>query len=195
MAGRPRKDGPRHPCGKLVRTSPIPPEVLEKRRLLVGDRLRDDPRAGYPLGILFLRNAILAADHQAGLRYAGLHAAVWGNGAVKSHLETVIYGLRGRAFEAVDGTERERRMIKLAGELGEATAALHRLPTRRPYDVLSNIAIYERPMRFMDTSRNRSAAAWAADRRDLDALLEATSALAALWDIERRGETQKLVAE
>ena len=52
-------------------------------------------------------------------------------------------------------------------ELRRADAVLRRLDTRRPYYVLQNLAVYEREMRFMDTSRPRSLAAWTADQRDL----------------------------
>jgi hypothetical protein len=45
-------------------------------------------------------------------------------------------------------------------------------------------------MRFMDTSRPRSRAAWIADKRDLDALREATGALARRWALWHDGEEQ-----
>ena len=185
MAGRPMVDGPRHPCGKLVQGLPPTPELVEKRRLLVGDNKAADPRAGYPLGILYLCGAIMHGDYAAGMRYAGLYAAVWGKGQIKSHLESVIYGLH-RGVDIEDSVEREKLQMKLAGELGEATAALLALGTRRPYHVLTNIAIYEHPMRFMDTARARTPAAWTADQRDIEALTEATGTLAELWKIERK---------
>jgi hypothetical protein len=72
-------------------------------------------------------------------------------------------------------------MERAADQLGQANAAVMALGTRRPYQVLQNIAVYEREMRFMDTSRARTPGAWAADQRDLDALQEATDALAKLW--------------
>lgn len=186
MAGRPRQDGERHPCGKLRPAGPSI-EAIEKRRILVGDRAFKksgelDPRAGYPLGILYLRGQLTHADYAAGMRFAGLYAAVWGKGQIKSHLEAVVHGLR-RGVDLADNAERERLLIRLADELGEATAMLLRLATRRPYDILTNIAVYERPLRFMDTARARSPAAWAADGRDLEALQTATDALVRLWKI------------
>lgn len=182
MAGRPLQDGDRYPCGKLKPTQPV--DAIEHRRLLVGDKAID-PRAGYPLGILYLRGAIMHGDYAAGMRYAGLYSAVWGKGQIKSHLESVIYGLR-RGAARDDDADREGRQIELAGELGEATAALLALPTRRPLHVLNNLAVYEHPMRFMDTARARTPEAWRADQRDLDALTDATGILAEHWQIERK---------
>lgn len=184
MGGRPKADGPRHPCGKLVQATPATTELLDKRRILVGDKA-DDPRAGYPLGILYLRGAIMHGDYAAGMRFGALYASIWGRGSIKSHLENVLYGL-SRGIDLDDDAEREKLRIKHADELGEATAALLALPTRRPYHVLTNLAVYERPMRFMDSARSRTPEAWRADQRDLEALTDATGALATLWKIERK---------
>lgn len=186
--GRPALSGPRYLSGDLKPRGPHDATV-EKRKLLVGDRAFTkkgalDPRAAFPLGILYLRRAILHGDYRAGMRFAGLYAAVWGKGQIRSHLEAVIYGLRGVGWD--DEAKREKRQLELAEDLGQATAALHALPTRRPYHVLVNLAVYERPLRFMDTERARSPAAWAADERDREALTEATARLAELWGIERR---------
>lgn len=185
MVGRGRTDGPRHPCGKLVQTPVSLPDLLEKRKLLVGEHAATDPRASHPLGILNLRGAITGIDYAAAMRFAGLYAAVWGRGTVRSHLETVIYGLRGHDYDDVSDIEREKRRLQLAGELGAATAVLVALGSSRPYHVLCNIAVYERPMRFMDLSRARSPAAWQADERDKSALREATDALAQHWKMGR----------
>lgn len=182
MAGRPLQQGDRYPCGKLKPAQPV--DALEQRRVIVGDKA-GDPRAGYPIGILYLRGAIMHGDYKAAMRFAGLYAAVWGKGQVRSHLEAVIYGLRGGMI-AADEAKRERKQLELAEELGTATAKLLSLPSRRPYHVLTNLAVYERPLRFMDTARARTPAAWAADERDREALLEATNALAELWGIERK---------
>jgi hypothetical protein len=178
-------DGDRHPCGKRVQAPTDEPGALEKRRLLVGDDAAD-PRAGHPLGILALRGVITPIDYAAALRFAGLYVALWGRGRIRSHLETVIYGLRGADYDELGEAEREIRRLRLAEMLGEATAVLLALPTRRPYHVLCDIAVYERPMRFMDICRQRSASSWAADERDKASLTEATDALAQLWKMGRR---------
>jgi hypothetical protein len=186
-AGRNRKAGDRYPSGKLVHHAAPPRQsaTFEKRRGLVGgDAL--DQRAGYPLGILYLRGAIKPVDHAGGMRFAGLYAAVWGNGAIRSHLEAVIHGLR-RGVDRDDDPERERRQRRLAGELGEATAVLLALPSRRPYEVLLSMGVFENPLRFMDVTRASSPGARRADQRadqaDIDALIVATGALAVLWRI------------
>lgn len=183
MPGPKRRDGKRHPGGKLVQEVDPTPEVLRNRALHVGDDKARDPRAGYPIGILALRGAINHGDYVAAMRYGALYASVWGRGSIRSHLAEVVSGLRGSRWS--DAGEREAIQIRLAGQLGEATAALHALPTRRPYSVLVNLAVYEHPMRFMDTARARTAEAWAADQRDLEALTEATGTLAKLWEIGR----------
>ena len=178
MAGRGRKDGARHPCGKLVQAPLSPPDLIEKRRILVGDDVTNE-LASYPLGILRMRGLLTPIDHAAGLRYAGLYASIFGRGAIKSHLESVIYGLRG-GLKVVDEAF-EARQRQLADDLGRATAVLTGLQTQRPYRILCNIAIYEHPLRFMDLTRARTPAAWQADQRDVEALQEATDALAKHW--------------
>lgn len=193
MTGRPRKDGPRHPSGQLVQRVEPTEQLLEKRRILVGEDHASSKRAGYPLGILRLRGVITETDHAAGIRYAALHHVVWGTGTPKSHLAQLISGLVGAA-SSVDDPAREKRLIEAADQLGQANAALMALPTRRPYHVLQNIAAYERPMRFMDTSRARTPAAWAADQRDIDALQEATDALARHWKLGHYAE-RKVAAD
>lgn len=179
MTGRPRKDGPRYPAGQLKPEVPPTPETIEHRRIVAGDKAAD-PRASYPLGILAIRGAITGTDHAAGLRFAALHQVVWGRRQPRSHLAQLVAGITGAAA-AIDDPVREKRIREAAEQLGEAIAALKALPTSRPSHVLENIAVYDRPMRFMDTARARTPAAWAADQRDLEALQEATDALAKLW--------------
>src|SRR4051812_15094197 len=123
MVGRNRKDAPRKPCGRLVEADLGEPSTLEQRRVLVGDAATN-PKAGYPLGILCLRGALTPVDYRAGMKFSGLYAAVWGKGAIRSHLETVVYGLKGKNFSELEEIDREKRMIDLADQLGQATAVL-----------------------------------------------------------------------
>jgi hypothetical protein len=201
--GRPAKPGPRYPSGDL---KPVyhqgTTRLLAHRAALVGCNKADDPRAGYPLGILHLCGLISGAEHGAGLRYARLHDLVFGRGLPSSPLAKVMAGIaRGvaaanephrvkRLIAAADHPERLQRLREAGEELDRANAVLLGLSSRRPYHVLQNIAVYEREMRFMDTSRSRSRAAWAADQRDLDALREATGALARHWVLRHDGEEQ-----
>jgi len=72
--GRPRKTGPRHPSGQLVRTRPQPNErVLEERRQLVGDsgalHLGD-----HPLDVAMARKLITQRQHRAGMAFMRIHA-------------------------------------------------------------------------------------------------------------------------
>lgn len=182
------KAGPRFPCGKLrYQIDRGHATVLAHRDRLIGggEGSGRDPRAGYPLGILYARGLLMHGDHTAGLRYAGLHAIVWGgNKTPASHLANVIAGISHPPI--ADLSSHDAIVARCASELGEAIGALTRLGTRRPLHILENIVVYERPMRFMDTARARTPAAWQADQRDLDALRDATGTLAELWKIERQ---------
>jgi hypothetical protein len=96
----------------------------------------------------------------------------------------------GRLIAAADDPERLKRLTEAGEELNRANAVLLGLSSRRPYHVLQNIAVYQREMRFMDMSRPRSAGAWAADQRDLEALREATGTLVRHWALRHQGEEQ-----
>jgi len=205
--GRPAKPGERYPSGALKPQRDLGAIQLRGRRaaLVGGDGKADDRRAGYPLGILNLRRLLTDADHATGLRYARFHHLVFGCGSPPSLLGTVVAGV-ARAVTAPDEPHRIRRLIAAEDdperlkrlrwaeeELRRANAVLLGLDTRRPYDVLQNIAVYEREMRFMDTSRPRSLAAWTADQRDLEALRQATGALIRHWG--HRGYEEKRAAD
>jgi hypothetical protein len=199
--GRPIKPGERYPSGDLKRQhDPGSAGLLARRTEVVGEDRAGDQRAGYRLGILYLRGALKSVHHVAGLRYARLHDLVHGNGFPPSQLAVFTAGTtRGptsineprplrRLLAAADDPERLKRLSDAIGELRRADAVLLALGTRRPYNVLQNIAVYEREMRFTDTSRSRSPAAWAADLRDLKALKQATAALARHWGLGEHRE-------
>ena len=168
------------------------------RATLLGHDKVEDPRAGYPLGILKLRGLISDAEHDAGLRYAKLHRLVFGSSSPRSPLAKVAAGGTTRTGVSNEPTQVQRLIVaaedpnlrRMKEELDRATAVLRGLDTRRPHDVLQNIAVYQQPMRFMDTSRARTPAAWRADQRDLDALRQATRALARHWRLGHQGEKQ-----
>lgn len=199
MTGRPRKDGPRHPSGQLVQRVEPTEQLLEKRRILVGEDHASSKRAGYPLGILRLRGVITETDHAAGIRYAALHFAAWSGitpgrlSRMSSHLRAAVASALGSPSLLDDGKLEERR-LQAADELGKANTVLWGLPTRRPYDMLMNIAVNERPLRFMDLTRARTPAAWKADEQDKAALQEATDALARHWKLGHYAE-RKVAAD
>ena len=60
-AGRPRKDGPRYPSGKLRQVTPAGPtdELMAKRAELVGTAYATHPDAGWLVGILYLRGDMM----------------------------------------------------------------------------------------------------------------------------------------
>jgi hypothetical protein len=206
--GRPRHDSVREPNGRARRAGRRArfyrdfgtAEALARRTQLVGgfpdpsDPRREcdpaDKRAGYPLGILYLRGDISDAQYEEGVRYARLHLVLFGAGSTKSCLAALQVDQLGDAASEdnrpLDDATRDELMAELETELGEATAALHALPTRRPYSVLCNIVLYDRKLRFMETSRRRTPEASDADRRDLDALKLALDTLVALGQRRRR---------
>jgi len=59
-AGRPRKDGPRYPSGKLRQAQAVGPtdELITKRSELVGTNYATHPDAGWLVGILYLRGEL-----------------------------------------------------------------------------------------------------------------------------------------
>jgi len=184
--GRPRKDGERYPNGRIKRAK-SPPTSLGHRSILA-EGLEDpdhpgmpvdpkDQRLGYPLGVLYLQRKLTKAQHDIAVEFGNLHAAYYGRGSVRSHLQSFAGATtRGQ----MDEDERERKRAKLSDTLDH-------LP-RRPRDVLLNLAVYERPLRFMDTTRARSEAARKADERDCEALIEATRVLAKHWGFDRSAE-------
>jgi hypothetical protein len=200
--GRPRHFKVREPNGRarrLARGARIyqdygTDEALARRATMVGgfpdpsEPKRNcspaDKRAGYPMGILFLRGDITEAEYEAGLRYVRLHFKLFGSGSTHSHLANIQVGnldieAPGEELQLTDA-EKDELVARAETELTDSTAALQALPTRRPYSILCNLALYDRPMRFMDTSQRRTPGASLADDRDLEALKLALDTLAAM---------------
>lgn len=186
-AGRPRNpDVAREPNGRAKRNAEtINEQQAEKRRALGLDPR--DQRAEYPLGVLLARGVIGELDHAAGLRFAALHQIVFGRRSPKSHLAPVVSQIMGAPLLA-DDPERERRVAEAGEAYGDAWRVLKALPSSRPGHVIENIAIYDRPLRFMDLTRPRSPEAWRADQRDIEALKDATDALARHWNMGKYGD-------
>lgn len=72
--GRPRKNGPRHPGGKLVQPKLTPNErVVEERRQMLGS---DDglERASHPLDLMLARGWVTERQHRAGMAVGRIHA-------------------------------------------------------------------------------------------------------------------------
>ena len=98
----------------------------------------DPALTSYPLGIL-LANAVLTDDqHKAVCRYAWLHWAVFGRPSVAA----VSWEFADRAMPVERDRESEERKL---GEIHKEFQASH----RRCRAILDNIAIYERPPRWM----------------------------------------------
>jgi hypothetical protein len=199
--GRPRHNSVREPNGRARRQARKSgfqrdygtDESLARRAMMVGGfpdpaepKRNCDPadkRAGYPLGILYLRGDITEPEYDEGLRYTRLHVALFGSGSTNSCLGTLQVDNPDdipSPSDWLDDAKREKLIHRLEIELDEASSALHALPTRRPYSILCNLALYDHPMRFMDTSRRRTPEASQADARDLAALKLALDTLVLL---------------
>ena len=80
--GRPRRtNAKRDRRGRAIREPSVDhgtPELLEKRRALVGTKFVKDQRSGDPLGVLCLNGHITDDQRQAGIEYARLCWAMFG---------------------------------------------------------------------------------------------------------------------
>jgi hypothetical protein len=185
--GRPRKNGPRQPNGKLRQRRSIDDRghdlTLAHRAIVIAGADPRDPRAGYALGILLLRGDIDESEHDAGLIYAALFAAVHGAGTTpRSHLAALITG--GTASSLTDEDRdaiNSRRRVQLRRAVDRVL-----VHGRRALDVLQNTVVFEQGLRFMDTSSRRTPSASEADRRDVASLHLALGALASEFRVERR---------
>lgn len=178
--GRPRKDGPRLPGGRLKRsTSPDDPGsdmALAHRAAAVGADNARDPRAGYPLGILLLRGEIDRAEHDAGLAYAGLRGIVYGSATPRSHLAQLVESLcHSGDMHGLSDDARENQEARCSNRLRDAVAYML-LDGRRGFDMIENLAVFEHlpdnPNAYMR-------------RADHSALQAALGRLVSLWKIRR----------
>ena len=122
-AGRPRKDGPRKPSGRLRQAVDHgTPEVLARRAESVGREDAARQEAEHAIGRLYLRGVINEGQHAAGLKFARLaHRLERLLMAPRRPRAVRLDGLRGG--EAPDDAEAYRRT--LAGYQGayEAVSA------------------------------------------------------------------------
>lgn len=179
--GRPRKAGARQPDGSL-RSNPSTDKghilILAHRAAVIAGADPHDSFAGYPLGILALRGEIDSADHEAGLKYAGLHAVVFGgSNTPRSHLASAIGSLGGVGEVRSELSDDDRRTILRRCEKALREAVAHiLLDGKRPLSVLENVVIYETAVYGQDAFLGR---------RDHKALTGALDRLCRLWNIER----------
>ena len=118
-----RKAGNRYPCGQLKPVLDYGTDELQARRAEDSNGNGRDPRSGYPLGCLLLRNAITEAQHAAGLRYAALHFRVWGPLSIRSNVaDLVTRGLVTPGSQFVDAVFKAHKPAEAA--LASANDAL-----------------------------------------------------------------------
>jgi hypothetical protein len=158
--GKPRKPRPRYANGHrkpdTLRVDRGHDTTHTHRAELVGAANTDDPKAGYPLGVLQLLGLLAdpdlppgsdaaleqsAARLKAGLDFAVDHHVVWGRTTTKSHLATIISGIRG-----TPGTLGDSQFgLDAATWLGIKTAAGRRCSPHAgnpfPYHVLQRLAL------------------------------------------------------
>lgn len=171
--GRPRKDGPRHPNGRLRWEPPADDKghpLTLAHRTAQGIDARN-PLASECLGILYLRGELAdpgldpdeAAEqghhrYLAGMKYGRDHAAVWKscpgrpNPSPPSHLGTFLPDDRHADDFDCDDDDLETNYARRARQLRSATA---RLLILGPYPiyVLDDVVVYLHRMRFMDENR------------------------------------------
>ena len=125
-----------------------------------------DARLSTPLGLIRARRLIAEAEYQAGLEFEKCWIAFVMPENPRSCLLHTVPGAAGGASEYD-----ERRYRQACNAL--ATAGL------RAYHQVINVIGYKHWPRFLDTETRRTAAAWDADKRDLNALRDGLAALAA----------------
>lgn len=194
-AGSKRQLGPRGKNGRLIRerdaTDGGTPQIQQQRAWLAQRCVETpDPKTGktrieiqmgdmtkttYPLGVLLTNGTVDQAQHDAGVRYARLYAAVAGRTAPPA---VVLDDDRaGRAPE--DSAEMEKRRIADEALLRAAAAALQAAGSRVK-TVTDNVAVYGRMPRWMLPVRPR-----ASDIREADALMAGLEALAVALGMRR----------
>lgn len=175
--GRPRKDGARKPCGRLREVKDRGSELaLAHRVAMVGTRNAVDLRAGYPLGILYLRGELDRAEHDAGLMFAGTRAIVYGSPTPRSHLAEFVESICGPG-SLFGADRREEQDAKASRRLREATGYIL-IDGRRPLDVLQNVAV-------LDADGSTYGPECCLGRGDYEALKAALDRLVRLWKIPR----------
>lgn len=184
-----RKDSLREKNGRLQRNhEEIIPEGIAMRRMAVldGGYSRDrhgelmltgavrDMRAESPLGVCRARVLILEIEFQAGERYERQHR----RHALRARTpQTCIGNLQpsGEGSIAIPTDAHDNAVAEnayLASREGLQRAG------SRAFHLVTNLVIHHHWPRFLDTLRDRPAAAWLADARDVAALRAGLEALA-----------------
>lgn len=212
--GRPRKDGARHPNGRLRQPYPSvdrghPLTLAHRAELLIAGTDPRDPRAGYALGRLEMCGALAdpgldekeAAEQnyqrgEAGRCFGALHAVVWNgrpgrpNPFARSHLASLIASACEPLFDLADD-DPETIKRRCGKQLREANArACVAGVSNHALRVLEAVVLYEQGLRFINTADRRPSSAWRADQRDLMDLRLALGALVR----EFKGERRRLAA-
>ena len=195
--GRPKKSGQRYPSGDLRQLVDKGHELtLAHRAALVGAANARDYRAGFPLGILYLRKEIDQAQFRAGEAFASLRAIAgprrgavedpeypdaqaWGGdwrqfmpqAMTQSQLASLVAGVIP-ALVDIDEDDRRTRIRRCSKQLREATAYIL-IDGKIGLDVLERV-IEERvgPEAYLS-------------RREHQALCAALERLVVLFRIER----------
>jgi hypothetical protein len=143
MAGRKRKSGDRYPSGELKPRNLGPTEYHLARRLAAsGDDRTSDV---YPLSILMAKGKINQAQHDAGMKLAGVYHRTIG----KPHAKNLVIGESqgGGAFDPI-GALYDERWIK------QVFVALDKLGRNLRIVTLS-ASVFLQPVNLADKGRLR----------------------------------------
>lgn len=187
--GRRRKEGKRHPNGKLVqRTQKAKamkptPELLAKKmaRLAIAGSHNPDMLefAESWLGVCHAAGWISYDQYRAGCHYQGLYKTVFPQAFPQTTMTTdkdaVQDGEPGNELsdEALESIEESLRLATdLLKQIGGDKWG------NRIFNTVRDVAVYDRFMKFMDTQTNRTEMAWKRDQVDRTHLRGGLDALA-----------------
>ncbi len=156
--GRPRKQGKRHVCGKLVQAAPEEradkgtAELRSQRRRAMG---RDDLAADFPLEVARARQVLSDRQADAGWRFAGLYWACYGHPQGGSGVyRKLLSGVLGGGQQVVPG---EMASPKQRAAFQEAHAALSKHGASVPRVVIALCCHFDASPLARDTLMMRHA--------------------------------------
>ena len=140
--GRRRKGGERGKTDRLLQRPDRGVQKLRQHRAWLSQQVSaggDPMRTVYPLGIMFTNGTIGDAEHDAGCRYAWLHALVFGR--------TTVAGARYDEMQGRDDFEPDAKWIK--ARRCELDIADEGFASRKERDLVTNLVVFERTPQWL----------------------------------------------
>lgn len=184
--GRKTKPGSRQPNGQLRRPADDPELSGVAHRRIAALELSGaerDQRAEYPLGVIRARGLIREVEHNAGLEYERLHRRVEQPRTPPSCLGAMVPSGAGTISIAAPPSPQTQALYLRIREALKGAGT-------RTWSQTRDVVIYHHWPRFLDTARRRPPAAWKADERDLNALINGLDVIARVLDL-RAGKTDR----